>query len=81
MTRDDIMKKLIYNQNQIGNIRTTINEQESQIENLEGLRNSFNRLLYDFFRNYICLFNYLFISSQMSAKPYFIGSTGILPLW
>ena len=27
--------------------------------------------------NYICLFNYLFISSQMSAKPYFIGSTGI----
>ena len=31
--------------------------------------------------NYICLFNYLFISSQMSAKPYFIGSTGILPLW
>ena len=34
-----------------------------------------------FFQNYICLFNYLFISSQMSAKPYFIGSTGILPLW
>ena len=33
------------------------------------------------FRNYICLFNYLFISSQMSAKPYFIGSTGILLLW
>ena len=31
--------------------------------------------------NYICLFNYLFISSQMSAKPYFIGSTGILLLW
>ena len=34
-----------------------------------------------FIPNYICLFNYLFISSQMSAKPYFIGSTGILPLW
>ena len=34
-----------------------------------------------FYLNYICLFNYLFISSQMSAKPYFIGSTGILPLW
>ena len=34
-----------------------------------------------FISNYICLFNYLFISSQMSAKPYFIGSTGILPLW
>ena len=34
-----------------------------------------------FYINYICLFNYLFISSQMSAKPYFIGSTGILPLW
>ena len=33
------------------------------------------------YRNYICLFNYLFISSQMSAKPYFIGSTGILLLW
>ena len=32
------------------------------------------------FINYICLFNYLFISSQMSAKPYFIGSTGILLL-
>lgn len=48
MTRDDIRKKLIYNQNQIGNIRTAINEQESQIENLEGLRNCFNRLLNDF---------------------------------
>ena len=35
----------------------------------------------EFTINYICLFNYLFISSQMSAKPYFIGSTGILPLW
>ena len=34
-----------------------------------------------FILNYICLFNYLFISSQMSAKPYFIGSTGILLLW
>ena len=32
-------------------------------------------------RNHICLFDYLFISSQMSAKPYFIGSTGILLLW
>ena len=31
-------------------------------------------------RNYICLFDYLFISSQMSAKPYFMGSTGILHL-
>ena len=37
--------------------------------------------IYIFSRNYICLFNYLFISSQMSAKPYFIGSTGILLLW
>ena len=36
---------------------------------------------YLFILNYICLFNYLFISSQMSAKPYFIGSTGILLLW
>ncbi|MDY6503317.1 hypothetical protein SRD62_07480 [Clostridioides difficile] len=35
----------------------------------------------NFMRNYICLFDYLFISSQMSAKPYFIGSTGILLLW
>lgn len=34
-----------------------------------------------FIKNYICLFDYLFISSQMSAKPYFIGSTGILLLW
>ena len=38
-------------------------------------------VLMQFFKNYICLFNYLFISSQMSAKPYFIGSTGILLLW
>ena len=28
-------------------------------------------------KNYISLFSYLFISYQMSAKPYFIGSTGI----
>ena len=35
----------------------------------------------DFCLNYICLFDYLFISSQMSVKPYFIGSTGILLLW
>ena len=35
----------------------------------------------EFSENYICLFDYLFISSQMSAKPYFIGSTGILLLW
>ena len=35
----------------------------------------------EFSLNYICLFDYLFISSQMSAKPYFIGSTGILLLW
>ncbi len=34
-----------------------------------------------YYLNYICLFDYLFISSQMSAKPYFIGSTGILLLW
>ena len=34
-----------------------------------------------YIQNYICLFDYLFISSQMSAKPYFIGSTGILLLW
>ena len=34
-----------------------------------------------FLLNHICLFDYLFISSQMSAKPYFIGSTGILLLW
>ena len=43
-----------------------------------------NQIMKEFrkiFLNYICLFNYLFISSQMSAKPYFIGSTGILPLW
>ena len=31
----------------------------------------------DFRINYISLFSYLFISYQMSAKPYFIGSTGI----
>ena len=31
----------------------------------------------EFIQNYISLFSYLFISYQMSAKPYFIGSTGI----
>ncbi|MDU1918649.1 MAG: hypothetical protein E6761_16180, partial [Coprobacillus sp.] len=37
------------------------------------------RKIYNYLQvNYICLFDYLFISSQMSAKPYFIGSTGIL---
>ena len=51
-----------------------------------GLSLSLSKLLKDNYRqyvdiNYICLFNYLFISSQMSAKPYFIGSTGILLLW
>ena len=40
-----------------------------------------NKLLAVVIKNYICLFDYLFISSQMSAKPYFIGSTGILLLW
>ena len=44
---------------------------ENIIEKMEG----------EFIINYICLFDYLFISSQMSAKPYFIGSTGILLLW
>lgn len=32
---------------------------------------------YKFYPNYISLFSYLFISYQMSAKPYFIGYTGI----
>lgn len=41
-------------------------------------RNNYKSYIY---LNYICLFDYLFISSQMSAKPYFIGSTGILLLW
>ena len=44
---------------------------------VKGLRKTYK----EFYINYICLFNYLFISSQMSAKPYFIGSTGILLLW
>ena len=49
----------------------------------EKIYDSDEELITDaFFKiNYICLFNYLFISSQMSAKPYFIGSTGILLLW
>ncbi|MDU1825418.1 hypothetical protein [Clostridium sp.] len=47
-------------------------------ENPRNLEIKFNKLVK---LNYICLFDYLFISSQMSAKPYFIGSTGILLLW
>ena len=47
----------------------------------QGIREYLNKKDIAFNENYICLFNYLFISSQMSAKPYFIGSTGILPLW
>ena len=39
---------------------------------------SISILLYqDLLLNYISLFSYLFISYQMSAKPYFIGSTSI----
>ena len=45
------------------------------------IRNEWKSKHAEFPINYICLFNYLFISSQMSAKPYFIGSTGILLLW
>ena len=40
-----------------------------------------SKMYYIYTINYICLFDYLFISSQMSAKPYFIGSTGIFLLW
>ena len=50
----------------------------------EAVQEAFLRVIENFskiYENYICLFNYLFISSQMSAKPYFIGSTGILLLW
>ena len=48
---------------------------------LEELFDSDKFILIKLSLNYICLFDYLFISSQMSAKPYFIGSTGILLLW
>ena len=41
---------------------------------------SYQEMCEKFSTNYICLFDYLFISSQMSAKPYFMGSTGILHL-
>ena len=57
------------------------------ISSKQGLSNKIKNFYLDQYinklidKNYICLFNYLFISSQMSAKPYFIGSTGILPLW
>ena len=59
-------------------------------ENVEGESNNYRiyrkldkalENIKKFILNYICLFDYLFISSQMSAKPYFIGSTGILLLW
>ena len=45
-----------------------------------GAPNSYPILYITLKVNYICLFDYLFISSQMSAKPYFMGSTGILHL-
>ena len=47
----------------------------------ETLKKLQSNKISEFILNYICLFDYLFISSQMSAKPYFIGSTGILLLW
>ena len=48
----------------------------------DGLITDYSSIYVDYFsKNYICLFDYLFISSQMTAKPYFIGSTGILLLW
>ena len=34
-----------------------------------------------FLLNHICLFDYLFISSQMSAKPYFICKKYCFSLW
>ena len=52
-------------------------EKEKLIEPSRNESNGYR----DSYINYICLFDYLFISSQMSAKPYFIGSTGILLLW
>ena len=53
------------------------NEEFGDRYNQEELR----KYTKEFLKNHICLFDYLFISSQMSAKPYFIGSTGILLLW
>ena len=61
-----------------GEIDKVKNELEDLIMNLEG---EFTETDLKIIINYICLFDYLFISSQMSAKPYFIGSTGILLLW
>ena len=56
-------------------IGTTLNKNSKIIKITD------NEIEFTFVLNYICLFDYLFISSQMSAKPYFIGSTGILLLW
>ena len=53
-------------------------EQFNITDSLDDVKSKYKN---DYYINYICLFNYLFISSQMSAKPYFIGSTGILLLW
>ena len=67
--------KHIYD-NDIYSINIMWNKQLKQIEKI--LPYTYDERI---FINYICLFDYLFISSQMSAKPYFIGSTGILLLW
>ena len=58
-----------------------MNEIKIIICDLDGTLLNEEEMMSELTINYICLFDYLFISSQMSAKPYFIGSTGILLLW
>lgn len=65
--------------NDRGNLYLSKNNYEKAIADFENSlklkleQESIIKLL----QNYISLFSYLFISYQMSAKPYFIGSTGI----
>lgn len=57
-----------------------MNEIKIIICDLDGTLLNEEEMMSELTINYICLFDYLFISSQMSAKPYFMGSTGILHL-
>ena len=73
--------KNLLNFDDLADVFAQLNDIEDAPEELTEEEKASQRRYEEIIINYICLFNYLFISSQMSAKPYFIGSTGILLLW